>query len=70
MHQIFIDVDVEGSGDEGVREGEADPAVQACAFAFEGLPDVSGGAHVELVLAALESRGDGVNGVQEEVGQP
>lgn len=53
-----------------MREGEADPAVQACAFAFEGLPDVSGGAHVELVLAALESRGDGVDGVQEEVGQP
>jgi hypothetical protein len=53
-----------------VWQGEAESAVQACALAFEGLPDVSGGTHVQLVLAALEASGDGVDGVQEEVGQP
>ena len=31
-HQVLVDVDVEDGGHEGVRQGEADAAVEAASF--------------------------------------
>jgi hypothetical protein len=56
MHEKFVDVDVDDGGHEGVRQSESDSSVKRPFLPLERLQQVPGGAHVYLLLAALEPR--------------
>lgn len=69
-HEILIDIYVEGGGDKRVGESQSDSPVESCAFLFEGLPDKAGSTNFKFLFIALETGGNGVDGVEEDVAQP
>ena len=51
-------------------QSEDDPSVESHFLTFDGLPYVAGSADIEFVLAAFESGGDGVDGIEYNVCEP
>jgi hypothetical protein len=70
VKQAFVDVDVEGSGDEGVRKGEANSSVQPFSLLPDRLADEGKSAYERFGLAALETSGHSVDRVEDYVCEP
>ena len=70
MQQVFVNVYVKSCGDKRMREGETYSSVQFFSLLLNGLPDEGECGYERFGLAALESSGDGVDGVEDDVCEP
>lgn len=69
-HHVLIYVNIDDSGRKRMRESQTDASIETPAFSFDRINDETRGANLDVGATALESSGDGVDRVEDEVSQP
>ena len=65
---MLVDVNIDGCWHKRVRKGQAHSFVKLKAFFTDGFADEGEGGDKWFSLTAFETGGDGVDGVEENVG--